>query len=393
VRDGRKATISEAPTTQAPPISDGLGGANTSDGSGLKNGDTVTYSASGPDASGEAAPALATLHYVGRFDRRDPTGPRFNWPGAEIRTRFSGTAATIHLADSGGDRFWVSVDGAAPSALTAAAGLNGYVIARDLADGEHDVVVSKRTEASVGMAQFIDLVSAENRPLVPTAEPFRRKIEFVGDSITCGYGTRPTDGTTDGTCPFSAESEDETTTYAALAATVLRAARTVIAWSGIGVYRDFEGSTTEQMPVRWRRTLADDPTSEWDFSVVPDVVIVNLGTNDFHAGDPGTPFESAYATFLAAIRDEYSSAAIIATLSPMLTDSYPAGATSRTTARARIQSVVRARNAAGDARVSYFEFDEQQASDGYACDFHPSMTTHQKMSAKLVPVIQSLTGW
>jgi lysophospholipase L1-like esterase len=368
-RDGRKPAIRETLTTEAPQSSDR------------------------PGTSGETRPALAMLHYTGRFDRRDPIGPRFNWPGAQVRTRFSGTAATILLADTGGDRFSVSVDGAAPTLLTAVAGVNGYVIARDLADGEHDVVVSKRTEASVGKAQFIDLVSAENRPLVPTAEPFKRYIEFIGDSITCGYGVRPANGSADGTCGFSAESEDETTTYAALAAAELRAAHTVIAWSGIGVYRDVHGSTTEQMPIRWRRTLADDPTSEWSFSVVPEVVIVNLGTNDFHAADPGSAFENAYTVFLAAIRGEYSSAAIVAAVSPMLTDRFPAGARLRAKARARIQSVVRARNAAGDAGVFYFEFDEQQASDGYACDSHPSITTHQKMSAKLVPVIRSLTGW
>ena len=41
----------------------------------------------------------------------------------------------------------------------------------------------------------------------------------------------------------------------------------------------------------------------------------------------------------------------------------------------------------------FFEFDEQSASDGYGCDFHPSKTTQAKMSGKLVPTLKTLMGW
>ncbi len=44
----------------------------------------------------------------------------------------------------------------------------------------------------------------------------------------------------------------------------------------------------------------------WDFSLYqPHVVVINLGTNDFGPADPGTPFETAYVSFVQAIRTKY----------------------------------------------------------------------------------------
>jgi lysophospholipase L1-like esterase len=340
-------------------------------------------------SSGEAG-ALQTIHLIGRFDTRDPNGPRFGWPGSQIRARFSGTGATLRLRDSGADQLSVSIDGAPPFVIKTSTGSEVYSLATGLVDGEHDVVITKRTETFVGTAQLLDIRSTEGRPLVPTPRPLPRHIELIGDSITCGYGIHGANGS----CSFSADTEDASASYAQLTATALQATHAAIAWSGIGVYRDYNGSTTDQMPVRFLRTLGDDASSRWDFSVVPDVVVVSLGTNDFARGDPGPAFETAYERFLADVRSKYPTAPILVALSPMLTASFPGAMSTRTTAAARLEAVVAARASAGDAKVSYFEFDEQNgAADGYGCGYHPGLTTHQKMSAKLVEAIKSVTGW
>lgn len=377
LRDGGTIANGDAMTTYAPKRSDN--GSATTDG-----GPTQP-----PDGGTSQVLQLSTLHFVGRFDTRDAAGPRFEWPGSQVRARFSGTGATLHMRDARGtNRFRVSVDGAAPVVITMSGG-DRYPLATGLPDGKHDVVITKITESFVGSAQLFDITSTEGRPLVPTPPPFARNIEFIGDSITCGYGDddHGPHGA-DGQCSFSPATEDESLTYATRAAAALDAGHTAIAWSGIGVYRSYDGSTTDQMPILWRRALADDATSAWDFRVIPDVVVINLGTNDFAHGDPGAPFVTAYVGFLADIRSKYPAARIIATLSPMITD-----ITIRTPAAQAIHNAVETRNDAGDANVTYFEFDPQLASDGYGCDFHPSVTTHQKMSKKLVPVIKALTGW
>ena len=223
------------------------------------------------------------VHLVGRFDLRDPRGPRFAWPGSAIRATFEGRGLDMRLRDEGTNFLSVVVDRGTPTVLATLAGAHDYTVAADLAPGPHEVVVTKRTEASVGVMQYLGITPRDGS-LLDSEEGVARRIEYVGDSITCGYGVRGPDAT----CPFSPETEDETLGYAALAAEALGARATVVAFSGQGVYRDDEGSTVHPMPELFLRTLPDDPTSTWSFDgPAPDAVVIALGTNDYEPGIPG----------------------------------------------------------------------------------------------------------
>ncbi|AKV04087.1 hypothetical protein AKJ09_10750 [Labilithrix luteola] len=357
-------------------------------GGGGKGPDGGSAQPDGGDDPGELSD-LETVHITGRFDARDPAGIRFSWPGTSVRARFSGTGVTLHLVDTGADQFDVSIDGAPPTLLKTTADQNTYSLASGLADGDHDVVVTKRTEALIGSAQLFEFVSSEGRSLVATRVKLGRRIEIVGDSISCGYGVLGTEPT----CAFGADTESEPSAYGNLTAQALGASHTTIAYSGIGMVRDFGGASVDQMPDRYGRALADDPTSVWNGSEEPDAIVVNLGTNDFQATEPGPIFQTTYETFLGTLRTKHPNAVIVATLSPMISDYYPEGGNFRTLARGYIQGAVATRNAQGDAKVSFLEFDLQTGEDGYGCDFHPNVVTHQKMSAKLVSVLKNQLGW
>jgi lysophospholipase L1-like esterase len=319
---------------------------------------------------------------------RDPAGPRFAWPGTALVVAFTGTGLNMKLRDSGTSFFSVVVDGGKATSLSTKAGAEAYSVASNLAGGEHTVVVTKRTESVFGTVQLLAInpVGGALRSPPPGAA---RRIEYVGDSITCGLG----DLGAGPMCRSSAATEDETVAYGALAAASLQAEVSAIAYSGIGV---LVSPTSVAMPAMFLRTLPDDPTpmppGELE-RAPPDVVVVNLGTNDFAHGDPGPSFESATVAFLGEVRGRYPNADIICALSPMLTDALPTSPMERSKARGSLQSAVRARRADGDTRVSYLEFDEQTADDGYGCDVHPSLKTHQQMATKLVSAIRSLTGW
>ncbi len=194
-------------------------------------------------------------------------------------------------------------------------------------------------------------------------------------------------------CRFSADTEDETIAYGALAAEALGAERSVIAFSGIGMVRSSSGNRADQIPVLFERTLAGESTP-WGFTTPePDIVVVNVGTNDYSTGDPGAPFEEAYLAFLKRLREHYPHARVLCTVSAMMTDRYPTGGKVRTRASAAIQRIVRTRTAAGDDRVSYFAFDEQTGASGYGCDYHPSATTHRLMARALVNELKVILGW
>jgi lysophospholipase L1-like esterase len=298
---------------------------------------------------------------------------RFAWPGTAIATRFTGTSIAIDLADSGDDYFEVTVDGVAQPPLHPGMGRATSMLATGLAAGDHDLVVAKRTESFVGVATFYSFPGAT---LVATPRA-TRLVELIGDSITCGYGVLGVGPS----CSFSAATEAETHAWGTFAGSALGAAHAAIAYSGIGMYRNNAGDTTDQIPVIYNRTLADDPQSVWDFSYTPDVIVIDLGTNDFAQGDPGAPFVTAYTSFVQALQGHFATAKILLATSPMQSDP------DRTTLHGYLDQVAAATS------TTVVDIPEQLAADGYGCDYHPSETTHQKMAAVLVPAIRAATGW
>ncbi|MGA2447879.1 MAG: acyltransferase family protein [Polyangiaceae bacterium] len=330
------------------------------------------------------------VHLIGRFDLRDAAGPRFSWPGSALAVAFYGTGIDVRLTDWGSNFFTVVVDDGLPTTLPTLMGTHEYLVATDLPVGSHRVLLTKRTEALVGAVQYLG-VMPRGGSLV-NVEPSRpiRRIEYVGDSIACGYGVLGANAA----CSFSPETEDESIGFAAVAASSLKAEATVIAYSGKGVVRDYRGRTEDPMPVLFGRTIPDDPASVWDFQrAAPTAVVVEVGTNDYELGDPGPAFARAYASFVRDVRRRYPEAYILCTLSPMLSDSNPDGVRRRTAAATAIYDAVKHEQDAGDARLSYLAFDEQQESAGRGCDDHPSVRTHKLMAATLAATLRRVLGW
>jgi lysophospholipase L1-like esterase len=323
-------------------------------------------------------PILEEVHLIGRFDAMQ----RFQWPGSEIRTRFVGTEISIELSETGSNYFEVTIDGAQLTPLRTTSGRRAYVLATGLADGEHDVRIARRTEGFFSVTTYHGFPGAT---LVETARP-ARFIEFIGDSITCGYGVL---GTT-ATCDFSADTEAETRAWATLAADALDAGHASIAYSGLGMYRNGDGGTTNTIPVRYDRALVESATPAWDWSYTPDVIVINLGTNDFAPGDPGTPYVTAYVAFVQQLTTRFPSAKVLMATSPMLGDGFPAGQMHRTKARNYLDL---AAAMIGDPDVSVVEIAEQRAADGYGCDYHPNVATNQIMTTAITAEIRRVTGW
>lgn len=78
----------------------------------------------------------------------------------------------------------------------------------------------------------------------------------------------------------------------------------LIAWSGLGMVRNCCGGDTF-MPEIYTRTLLSVPSSDWNYSLwIPDVVVINLGTNDnLNGASEGTVEQSYVDTYAALIRN------------------------------------------------------------------------------------------
>jgi lysophospholipase L1-like esterase len=322
----------------------------------------------------------------GRFDLTDATKPSFGWSGSAMIARFQGTGATLRI-DGSPNQFTVVVDGTVSSqVLKVVVGTTQYALASGLTSGVHDVVVWKRTEGDQGENRFLGLDVAGGQLQAPPGPPDRR-IEIYGDSITAGYGL---DGA-DQNCTWSPDTENNYLTYGAITARNLTVELHTVAWSGIGMYRNYgiSGASSDAMPSVYARTLASQTGSVWDFSTwQPHAVVINLGTNDASTnGDPGTPYETAYLAFVRSLRQKYPDTFFVLTIGPMLDGS------NLTTIKGHLQNVIQTCNGEGDSKMSYLEFPVQVAADGYGCDWHPSAATHAKMATLLTAELKTRLGW
>jgi lysophospholipase L1-like esterase len=374
-------------TTSSSASGTGGGGAGGA-GSGGEATTTSTSSAatsSGSSSSTGMAEPMEAIHFLGRFDMSDPQAPSSAWPGSAIATRFSGTGLDVDLHDDGKNFFAVSIDGKPPTVLATTKAKDTYTLASGLPDGEHDAVLFRRTESFQGVVHFHGFKAAGGKALIPTPAPFKRRIELIGDSITCGYGNEGAGPS----CGFTPDTENEWMAYGAITARDLAAEPHVIAYSGKGAYRDYSGNVESQMPELYERVFAEDPAKKWDFSTwTADVVVVNLGTNDFAKGDPGQPYVDAYTGLVKQIRGHYPDAYIVCAVGSML------GGVNLAKDIGYVQGVVKAANDGGDAKVSFVDLGQQDANaNGLGCDYHPSVKTDQVMATKLTAAIKTVTGW
>ena len=101
---------------------------------------------------------------------------------------------------------------------------------------------------------------------------------------------------------------------------------------------------TETMPILWQRTIPTDSSSHWDPSQwMPDVVVINLGTNDYNAGgaDPSANFQSTYLQFVKQLESAYPGVFVFGAVGPML------GGSSYTSVKTAISNVVSMRSDGG----------------------------------------------
>ncbi len=322
-----------------------------------------------------------SIQYSGRVDLSNPKEARFDWPGVSMTVRFKGPSIGFLLED-GNNNFAVYADGQ-PSTVWATEPDKDLYSLSGLSDGEHVVRVVKRTEALFGITLFKGLVLQPGSQLLrPPPKPLRR-IEFVGDSIVCGYGDEAATLKCDSLRPY----ENVDKAFGADAAMDLNAEAVFVAYSGKGVVRNYGDKnrrSPDPFPPLYGRTLCHDPRSSWDFSQwVPDAVVVHLGNNDFSTEPHADPqdYVKNYVRFLEAIHRDYPNAALYCMC--------PAGWPNH---RPWVEKVVQKLNDAGDPKVYLVDYPDVPDSE-LGCNYHPNVLAQRGLADALVPVIRKTLGW
>jgi lysophospholipase L1-like esterase len=391
------------------------------------------------EPGGDAAAKL-----VGRYDMTDPAHPRSDWSGNAYEARFEGSELRIGLEVPDYNRdvhFSVVIDGGPRRDLVVSGELvNGgrqttYTLATGLGPGPHSVLVQRDTEPSSGgpvIFSGFDL-GPDGRFLPPVQRP--RKIEILGDSITCGYG----DEGDHATCPFDLRvrdavddngaplfnakgvrvevrvplTENNYLAYGSIAARALDADLVTLCWSGKGVARNYRETQPDgtpltdplsTMPALYERTVANEPDKTWDFAAEaePQVVLIHLGTNDFTRdelpprnvadGIDLPQFRAVFLGLVERVRQVRPSAHIFLLLPPMISDQFPLD-NARSDLRNTLNGIAREMNARGDAQVYFMELVEQGSRYGLGCDYHPNLTVHRIMAEQVIGAIRSKTCW
>jgi len=253
----------------------------------------------------------------------------------------------------------------------------------------HTLRIYKATEAHNGVVVFGGVQASDIEPMAALQ---RTKIEFIGNSITCGMGNDA------GEIPCGRnkwyDQHNAWWSYAAITARALSADFMLSSVSGAGIYRNWnsEGPTLPQLYES--AYLNIDSLKRWDFSTwIPDVVVIALGTNDLSDGDgekPRLPFDSTlfvkeYEGFLATIYAHYPEARLVLLSSPMITEAKSELLLSC------LESVKNSSALQFPARkkIGIFEFEAVTAS---GCSGHPTIAEHKLMAEQLIPFMKGIVA-
>lgn len=333
-------------------------------------------------------PSHSHILYIGRVSMKDANVARFNFPGTQIIAAFEGTSLKMIARPESG-YFMVQIDNAEAFKVGFNAKKDSVVtLATALADGRHVVRMMYVIEGLFRQPEFHGFILDDGCTLLPPPVLPERKIEFIGNSITCGYGVESVTKED----PFEDETENHYYTYATLTAQALNAQHTAIARSGIGVYRNYDGPKTgnkDNMPWQYGYTLFNQHNETWDFSrYQPQLVCINLGTNDLSTNNFDIKlYEKAYRGFLHTVRGHYPHSKIVLLTGPML------GEKEASQQRKVLDSIRKDFNATGDNEIYRFDFTFQTGDLFYGASWHPSYWQHQKMAGELVAFLRPLMNW
>ncbi|MFI6370288.1 GDSL-type esterase/lipase family protein [Streptomyces sp. NPDC050546] len=340
---------------------------------------TSAVATAAPDDKGVAASA----HTAGRVkDGGDVL--RYSWPGVYFEGRIRGTGVGIVLDDPAAD-YDVQVDGATVATLVTPGKITHWVTG--LPKGVHTVRLVKRNDTPWATSAFGGFVAAPGGAVLARPVARSRQIEFVGDSLTAGYGNLS--ASRDCTGEQVARTTNADVSYAALTARRLRADFQINAYSGRGMVRNYNGGSPEEnYRTFYDRALLNVPGDVWQNPGTwrPGLVVVHLGTNDFstpvNPGEPWTDeslaaaYRSAYSGFLQKLRTRYGPGTTLLAVG--------AGPFA-----GHVEQVVRERTGAGDRRVRYWRLDDTNL-DHTGCHWHYSARDHRLLAERLTSFLAGL---
>lgn len=320
------------------------------------------------------------VRILGRADVREDA-IAFDWTNSGVFFRFRGTKAALRFdVPAMNQRLFMQVwiDGRWSRVCLEEGSTVVEAIAAE--DGDHKVYCTRINEVLDGVPVVLRDIELEgaapallNAPVLPD-----RRMMFIGDSITCGFGLL-TEGTGNG---FKTDEQDGAHTYAALTAAHFQAQAHFICISGRGIVRNCDDFQAPLIPEFFEQTTVSNPTP-WDHTAYsPDIVVVNAGTNDADGENHTTPekFQAGVRAFIGRLRELYPQAKILWTYGMMNGFMHDA-----------LKETV---NALADPAVQYLPLGsvyDHENELGACC--HPNQRAHRRCAGVMIDAVAAITGW
>ena len=319
--------------------------------------------------------ADSQIQYVGRIQKTNPALPRFWMPGVYLKAKFEGKILSFFLNDEvlyGNVHNYVEiiVDNKLFRLQTKYA-TNKFIVS-GLKKGTHTITICKDTESGNGYLEFAGIVCKKLLPLPPKPE---LKMEFIGNSITCGFGA-------DASRIICGKGQwydqhNAYMSYGPLTARALNAQWQISAVSGIGMIHSCCDMKILMPRVFDKINMSGDSLS-WNFDeYIPDLVTICLGQND--GIQDSTTFCNAYIDFVKTVRSKYADAKIILLTSPM------ADAKLRSALKNYLSSIVVYFKNNGDKNMNEYVIEKSYNS---GCFSHPDLKEQQEISDLLLRFIK-----
>lgn len=321
------------------------------------------------------------IQYTGRIVFSGSALPKCWAPGVYEKATFKGAYCEIIINDEmlyGNSHNYISVivDNNPPVRIKLTGKINNIQAPAKLADTKHTITVCKSTECGIGYIEFGGikckaLLASTPRPL--------RKIECIGNSITCGMAS-------DLTIPCGTgdwyDQHNAWLSYGAITARALNAQFHLTAESGIGLIHSCCDKPIVMPQVFDKVDLRDDSV-QWDFKKYqPGVVTICLGQND--GIQDSTAFCGAYIRFIHKLRSYYPHAMFICLTSPM------ADETLLPVLKKYLTAIVKRTVAGGDKEVYKYFFSKRYF---HGCGVHPDLEEHRQIASELIRFIKQVKHW
>jgi lysophospholipase L1-like esterase len=328
------------------------------------------------------------IEILGQYDATIPDRPRLGFPGSGFALAFRGGPLTLQLTSSSAtSALTLVVDHGVPELRLLKDGVNEVLLDRATDNAPHTLEVYKRTETWQGILTFLGVQLPPGTELLPLPLLPRRKLMFIGDSVTCGAGI---DNGPECKADPSHPSSNAYDAFGMLLGRRLDAQSHLVCYGGRGLERDYRGFTVADAIVNAPQfyglgVATDEPStrSAWDPKRwQPDAIVVSLGTNDFNLQKTKPLDEkkwvAEYVAFVHALRKDYRHSFILLTEGSIVTDPLLLRMVQETSLKLHNQKV---------------KYVPSKHYAGLPCDAHPTRAEHQRIADDLEPAIRQALGW